>query len=180
VSGSNHVLVVGGQRSGKSRFAEDLVVRSGRRPIYIATATAGDNEMADRISKHRARRGDGWTTIEAPLALASAITKEADAEVAVLVDCLTLWLANLIAAERKIERETAALLAALAAATGPVVLVSNEVGGGIIPDNPLARRYADALGVLNQAVAAEVNRVVVMAAGQPLLVKPSRISEIEL
>jgi adenosylcobinamide kinase/adenosylcobinamide-phosphate guanylyltransferase len=180
VNAPSHVLVVGGQRSGKSRFAEDLVVRSGHRPVYVATATAGDSEMADRIAKHRQRRGEGWTTVEAPLALPSAITKETSAGVAVLVDCLTLWLANLIAAEREVEWETAALVAALAAAAGPVVLVSNEVGSGIIPDNPLARRYADALGVLNQAVAAEVDRVVFVAAGQPVLVKPSRISEIEL
>lgn len=180
MTGSEHILVLGGQRSGKSRFAEELVAKSGRRPVYVATATAGDEEMAARIAVHRHRRGDAWTTIEAPLELPATLGSAAAADAAVLVDCLTLWVANLMAAERDIDRDTDALVAALSDAEGPVVVVSNEVGAGVIPDNPLARRYADALGTLNQRVAAAVGRVIVMAAGQPLVVKPSSATEISL
>lgn len=180
MTGSEHILVLGGQRSGKSRFAEELVAKSGRRPVYVATATAGDEEMAARIAVHRHGRGDAWTTIEAPLELSATLHTAAAADAAVLVDCLTLWLANLMAAERDVDRYTDALVAALSDAGGPVVLVSNEVGAGVIPDNPFARRYADALGTLNQRVAGAVGRVVVMAAGQPLLVKPSPAPEISL
>lgn len=180
VSALPHILVVGGQRSGKSRFAEDLVLRSGRRPVYIATGAARDEEMTERIALHRARRGSEWTTVEAPLDLAGALAQTAGEGVAVLVDCLTLWLSNLVEAERDVDRETGALLAALADAAGPVVLVSNEVGSGVIPANALARHYADALGTLNQRVGAEVGRVVFMAAGQPVVVKPSQVPEISL
>jgi len=180
MSAVRHVLVVGGQRSGKSRFAEELVAGSGRRPVYIATATAGDDEMAARIAAHRDRRGTAWTTIEEPLDLAVTLGREAAADAAVLVDCLTLWLGNLMAAKRDIARETETLVAALSAAAGPVVIVSNEVGAGIIPDNPLARSYADALGILNQRIAEAVGRVVLMAAGQPVLLKPSPTPEITL
>jgi adenosylcobinamide kinase / adenosylcobinamide-phosphate guanylyltransferase len=180
VSMSPHILVLGGQRSGKSRFAEDLVTRSGRRPVYIATGAARDDEMTERIALHRARRGPEWTTVEAPLDLAGALAGEAGEGVAVLVDCLTLWLSNLIEAGRDVDRETEALIATLAETVAPVVLVSNEVGSGIIPVNALARRYADALGTLNQRVAAAVGRVVFMAAGQPVVVKPSQIPEISL
>jgi adenosylcobinamide kinase/adenosylcobinamide-phosphate guanylyltransferase len=178
--GGRHILVIGGQRSGKSRFAERLVTGSGRRPVYIATATADDDEMAARIAAHRARRGDAWTTIEAPLDVPATLGRAATRDAAVLVDCLTLWLANLLSAQRDVGDETAALVAALSAAAGPVVVVSNEVGAGIIPDNALARSYADVLGVLNQRVAAAVGRVVFMAAGQPLVVKPSQTPEIAL
>lgn len=180
MSAAKDVLVIGGQRSGKSRFAEHLVTQSGRRPVYLATATPGDEEMAARIAAHRNRRGEGWTTVEAPLDLPSALGRAAAADAAVLIDCLTLWLSNLMAVDRNTEAETEALIAALSAAAGRVVLVSNEVGRGIIPDNPLARRYADALGILNQRIADAVGRVVVMAAGQPVLVKPSSIPEISL
>ena len=177
---ARHILVVGGQRSGKSRFAEDLVLRSGRRPVYIATGGAGDAEMAERIALHRTRRGPDWTTVEEPLDLPGALGRADGDDAAVLVDCLTLWLLNLIEAGRDIDRETDGLLAALASAKAPVVLVSNEVGSGIIPDNALARRYADALGTLNQQVAASVDRVVLMSAGQPVLLKPSPVPEIVL
>jgi len=180
MSAARHVLVLGGQRSGKSRFAEELVADSGRRAVYIATATAGDDEMAARIAAHRDRRGTVWTTIEAPLDLPATLGWAAAPNAAVLVDCLTLWLANLMAAERDISHETEALVAVLSAVAGTVVIVSNEVGAGVIPDNPLARAYADALGVLNQRVAAAVGRVVLMAAGQPLLLKPSPTPEIAL
>jgi len=177
---ADHILIVGGQRSGKSRFAEELVVKSGRRAVYIATATVGDDEMAARIALHRGRRGAAWTTHEAPLDLPATLDRAVSPDAAVLVDCLTVWLSNLMAAARDIGGETDALVAALASASGPVVVVTNEVGAGIIPDNPLARAYADALGTLNQRVAAAVGRVIFMAAGRPLLIKPSSASEISL
>jgi adenosylcobinamide kinase/adenosylcobinamide-phosphate guanylyltransferase len=168
-----HVLVLGGRRSGKSRFAEDLVLSSGLAPVYVATATAGDDEMTARIAAHRGRRGGAWRTVEAPLLLADAIRDVAAPGHAVLVDCLTLWLANLMEAGRDVAAETAGLIAALEAADGPVVIVSNEVGAGIVPDNALARAYSDAHGILNQRIAAAVGRVVLVTAGQPLLLKPS-------
>lgn len=168
-----HVLVVGGRRSGKSRFAEGLVLGSGLAPVYIATATAGDGEMAERIATHRSARGGRWRTMEAPVLVADALRGVAVAGNAVLLDCLTLWLANLMEADLDIGSETVRLIAALDAATGPVVIVSNEVGAGIVPDNALARRYSDAHGILNQRVAAAVGRVVLMSAGLPLQLKPS-------
>lgn len=175
-----HVLVVGGQRSGKSRFAEKLVAESGEHPFYIATATAGDGEMIERITVHRQRRGAAWTTIEEPFELALAIERAAEGASAILVDCLSLWLSNLIEAGWTVEPETEALVTALGRSPVPVVIVSNEVGSGIIPNNALARRYADALGTLNQRIGASVGRVVFMAAGLPLVVKPSQLPEITL
>lgn len=175
-----HVLVMGGQRSGKSRFAEDLVKKSGKRPVYIATATAGDQEMAERIARHRARRGDEWIVVEEPLELAAMIEGAAGEDMAILVDCLSLWLANLMEAGRPVDEESETLVGALGRSTTPVVIVSNEVGSGIIPANALARRYTDALGTLNQQVASAVGRVVFMAAGLPLVVKPSQLPEMKL
>ena len=174
------VLVVGGQRSGKSRYAERLVAQSGRAPVYLAVATAGDGEMAERIAAHRGRRAEGWRTVEEPLELATVLARESQAHTAVLIECLTLWLSNLMGAGRDIGAATDELVAALVRAAGPVVLVSNEVGGGIMPDNALARRYADALGVLNQRVAAVATRVVLVAAGQPLVLKPNQQPEVTL
>lgn len=173
-----HTLVLGGRRSGKSRYAEGLVTASDLSPIYLATAEAGDDEMAERIAGHRARRGDGWKTIEEPLDLAEALASAAGEGRMVLVDCLTLWLSNLMQAGRDIDDATGALLATLGAASGPVILVSNEVGSGIVPMNALARRYADAQGILNQRVAAAIPRVVLMAAGIPLQIKPSSPPEV--
>lgn len=171
---AHHTLVLGGRRSGKSRFAEDLVTASGLvEAVYVATAEAGDAEMAERIADHRARRGSAWRTVEEPLELADAIAAHAGSGRFVLVDCLTLWLANLMQAGRDIAAATAAMVAALEEAAGPTVLVSNEVGGGIVPMDPLARRYADAQGILNQKVAASVDRVVLMTAGIPLQIKPT-------
>jgi adenosylcobinamide kinase/adenosylcobinamide-phosphate guanylyltransferase len=167
-----HTLVLGGQRSGKSRFAETIIRASGRSPVYIATATAGDDEMRERIAVHRAGRGPEWLTVEEPLDLAGALAGAARPGRALLVDCLTLWLSNLFAANRSLEEEFARLIGVVAGLPCPVVLVSNEVGSGIIPDNELARRYADGLGNLNQRVAAAVDRVVLMAAGLPVLIKP--------
>ena len=168
-----HILVLGGQRSGKSRFAEATVRASGRAPVIIATATAGDDEMHERIEAHRAGRDPAWLTVEEPLELAAALRTAARADRAVLVDCLTLWLSNLFAAERPLEPAFQQLIASLVDISCPVVLVSNEVGSGIIADNALARRYADALGQLNQRVATAVERVVLMTAGLPILVKPA-------
>lgn len=167
-------LVLGGARSGKSAYAENLLpARAGGRAVYLATATAGDDEMAERIAAHRARRGDGWETIEEPLDLAAAL-RRADAladGAGVLVDCLTLWLTNLMAEGADIGRARARLVATIAALRGPVLLVANEVGLGIVPDNALARRFRDHAGRLNQAVAATAERVVFIAAGLPLILK---------
>ena len=174
------VLVVGGQRSGKSRYAEGLVLASGRKPVYLATATVGDLEMAGRVAAHRRRRSDAWQTVEEPLELPSAIGATALAGNAVLVECLTLWLSNLMDADRDIDAESPRLVAALGEARGPVVLVSNEVGSGVIPANPLARRYADALGTLNQQVAAAADHVILVAAGLPLVLKPGEEPAITL
>lgn len=163
-------LVLGGARSGKSRYAEALVRDAGG-GIYLATAQALDDEMAARIARHRAERGNAWTTIEEPLELAAALERNAQAGRPILVDCLTLWLSNLMGAGRAGERETARLIAVLKALPAPVVLVSNEVGLGIVPDNALARAFRDEAGRLNQAVAAAAGRVVLLAAGLPLVLK---------
>jgi adenosylcobinamide kinase / adenosylcobinamide-phosphate guanylyltransferase len=164
-------LVLGGARSGKSRYAEALVRASASRvPIYIATAQAGDDEMAQRIAHHRALRGEAWQTIEEPLAIAEALL-QAEAEDVVLIDCLTLWLSNLILAERDIDRETGALYAAVQATPARVVLVANEVGLGIVPDNALARHFRDAAGRLNQRLAEIADHVAFIAAGLPMILK---------
>ena len=138
--------------------------------IYVATAEARDDEMAQRISAHKARRDAGWRTVEAPHDLADAL-QAAPAGSAVLVDCLTLWLSNLMEGTFDIEAQTARLQEALAARVGPTVLVSNEVGLGIVPDNALARRFRDLQGNLNQRLAEQATRVVVMVAGLPVAVK---------
>jgi adenosylcobinamide kinase/adenosylcobinamide-phosphate guanylyltransferase len=147
------------------------VIASGRAPVYIATGTAGDTEMAERIALHRARRGEQWRTVEAPLDLAGALTREAGEGYYVLVDCLTLWVTNLMVTDRNIEEEAARLLEVLAQVAGPVVIVSGEVGLGVVPGDRLSRRFADALGNVNQRVAAVVDRVVLVAAGLPLVLK---------
>lgn len=173
-----HTLVIGGARSGKSRFAEALARRSGLARVYIATATAFDDEMRERIAQHRADRArDGWRTVEEPLELAGALRHEATPGRIVLVDCLTLWLTNVMlggAAERQ-QGDAAVACSRLAAIlpdlAGPVVFVSNEVGSGIVPDNKLARDFRDAQGRLNQAVAEACDRVVLVAAGLPLTLK---------
>jgi adenosyl cobinamide kinase/adenosyl cobinamide phosphate guanylyltransferase len=165
-------LVLGGARSGKSRFAESMLDGWADRRVYLATAEAGDAEMAERIRHHRERRGDSWDTVEEPLALPKALAREGGA--AVLVDCLTLWLANLMQGGRDVEAATTALTAVLARRTAPAVLVSNEVGWGIVPDNPLARAFRDAAGRMNQAVAAAADRVVLVVAGLPLLLKDGK------
>lgn len=163
-------LVLGGARSGKSRHAEALVRAAPGPWLYLATAQALDDEMAERISRHREDRGSDWTTREVPLDLAAAL-RAAEPGAAVLVDCLTLWLSNLMMADRDIEAEIAGLLAGLQDCRARVVLVSNEVGLGIVPGNALARAFRDHAGRLNQAVAARADRVVFVAAGLPLVLK---------
>lgn len=165
------ILVLGGARSGKSAYAESLVEGIEGDPIYIATATPSDEEMAARIAAHKARRGDHWSTVEEPRDLTGVIAAHAVTGRAVLVDCLTLWLANVMADGADPESETGRLVETLRGAAAPVVLVSNEVGFGIVPDNALARAFRDHAGRLNQAVAAAADRVVFIAAGLPLTLK---------
>jgi adenosylcobinamide kinase/adenosylcobinamide-phosphate guanylyltransferase len=181
VSAANRImLVLGGQRSGKSAFAENLVQRSGTEALYVATATAGDDEMTARIRAHQTRRGAAWRNIEEPLDLTAVLRRQANARTSVLVDCLTLWLSNVIAAERHVGRESEALVEVLSQVDGAVVLVSGEVGLGVIPDNRLGRSYADALGTLNQRIAAIAGRVVLVVAGQPIILKPAAKVEFSL
>jgi adenosylcobinamide kinase/adenosylcobinamide-phosphate guanylyltransferase len=162
-------LVLGGARSGKSRFAEGLVTALPGPWTYIATAQAWDDEMRDRIRRHRADRIPGWTTVEAPLDLMAALAAHGHGPV--LVDCLTLWLTNVMLAERDVEDEVAALEAALTACTGAIVLVGNEVGMGIVPENALARAFRDHAGRLHQRLAATGAQVFLTVAGLPLKVK---------
>jgi adenosylcobinamide kinase/adenosylcobinamide-phosphate guanylyltransferase len=162
-------LVLGGARSGKSRHAEGLIAALPPPWTYVATAEAGDEEMAARIKSHRERRGAQWRTIEAPRELAKALAACGNGPV--LVDCLTLWLSNLMLAEANVEEETAQLEETLAATKGPLVLVANEVGSGIVPSYPLGRRFRDMQGILNQRMAARAERVILMVAGLPLALK---------
>jgi len=164
-------LVLGGARSGKSSYAEGLVLASGHEAVYLATSEALDAEMADRIALHRSARDRRWTTLEEPLELSATLTAQARSDRPILVDCLTLWLSNLLHAERDIEAETARLVTTLRATAGTIVLVSNEVGLGIVPDNALARTFRDHAGRLHQAVAAVADQVVFVAAGLPLILK---------
>ena len=158
-------LFVGGARSGKSRLAQGACEALPGPWTYLATAEAWDAEMADRIARHRADRGPGWHTVECPVDLAAAIDA---ATGPVLIDCLTLWLSNLMLGGHHIDRHTADLLAAIGRARHPVLLVSNEVGMGIVPDHPLGRAFRDAAGRLNQAVAAKVDRCWFVVAGMVL------------
>lgn len=163
-------LVLGGARSGKSRFAEGVVTATPPPWLYLATAQALDAEMAERIAAHREGRGAGWETSEAPLDLARALA-QAPQGGAVLVDCLTLWLTNVLLAGRDVETESDRLADTLARPAGPWVVVANEVGLGIVPENALARRFRDAAGRLNQRIASVADRVVITVAGLPLQVK---------
>ena len=169
-------LVLGGARSGKSTYAEKLATGTlfggaPRPALYIATAEAGDVEMATRIMAHRARRGANWTTIEAPLALDEAIVANAEAGRPILVDCLTLWLSNLMHAGRDLDEAADDLVRALDGLAAPVVFVSNEVGLGIVPETPLGRAFRDAQGRLNMRMAERADRVISMTAGLPLVLK---------
>jgi adenosylcobinamide kinase / adenosylcobinamide-phosphate guanylyltransferase len=164
-------LVLGGARSGKSRYAESVITALPPPWTYVATAEPRDAEMAERIAAHRARRGLHWRTIEAPHDLAGML--RANDAAPVLVDCLTLWLSNLLLADADIEAEIGKLEEALALSAAPVALVANEVGYGIVPANALARRFRDLQGSLNQRIAARADRVVLVVAGLPLVVKGS-------
>jgi adenosylcobinamide kinase/adenosylcobinamide-phosphate guanylyltransferase len=164
-------LVLGGARSGKSRHAEALVDRHTGRRVYLATAEILDDEMAARVKTHRARRDSDWKTVEEPLELAAVLKAETEQGAAVLVDCLSLWLGNLLGRARNAEAEIAGLLAAIGQFGGPVVFVSNEVGLGIVPDNALARRFRDLAGSLHQRLAEKADRVVFVTAGLPLNLK---------
>ncbi|MHB9119094.1 MAG: bifunctional adenosylcobinamide kinase/adenosylcobinamide-phosphate guanylyltransferase [Burkholderiales bacterium] len=166
-------LILGGARSGKSALAEKRARESGLDVAYIATATAGDGEMAQRIAHHRARRPEGWALVEEPIRLAAALQQHAAAGRCLLVDCLTLWLNNLLAEadEAVFRRERDALLAALPGLPGRILLVSNEVGMGIVPLGELSRRFCDEAGRLHQELAQVCGRVTFVAAGLPLILK---------
>jgi adenosylcobinamide kinase/adenosylcobinamide-phosphate guanylyltransferase len=166
-------LVIGGARSGKSVLAQRLVEAAGLPRTFIATATPGDAEMAARIARHQADRGPGWSLVEAPLDLATALAA-AGADGIVLVDCATLWLSNHLLAGHDTEAETARLLDAIATCPATLVIVTNEVGWSVVPDNALARAFADAQGRLNQRLAAAAQRVVATIAGLPFVLKDSR------
>ena len=174
------VLVLGGARSGKSGYALALAEATARERVYLATGSAGDEEMAARIEKHRAERGEGWSTLEEPLALAEALAAEARAGRVLLVDCLTFWLANALFAGRDLSAETARLCAAIGALEGPAVLVSNEVGAGVVPETRLGREFRDWQGRLNQEAARACDSVVLIAAGLPMLLKPAPAPQFRL
>ncbi len=167
------VLVLGGARSGKSRTALQLAERASASRIYIATAQAYDDEMRERIAQHRMERDGSWRTQDAPLDLPRTIQAHVGPGTAVLVDCLTLWLSNILLAERDPEHETEFLIRAIQEASGPLILVSNEVGHGIVPATPLGRRFRDEQGRLNQRIAEACDAVVFVAAGCPILLKPA-------
>ena len=163
-------LVLGGAASGKSAFAENLVLQSGKAPVYLATAQVFDDEMAEKVARHRDMRGSGWVTIEEPLDLGPALAQITPQQT-VLIDCATLWLTNVILGDHDVADHTNALLTAIAACQGPVVVVSNEVGQGIVPDNALSRKFRNAQGGLNQQIAAEADLVVAVMAGLPVVLK---------
>jgi adenosyl cobinamide kinase/adenosyl cobinamide phosphate guanylyltransferase len=162
-------LVLGGARSGKSRYAEGLTMRSPAPWLYVATAQAFDAEMERRVAEHRARREAGWTTRDAPLDVPEALLASPD--MPTLVDCLTLWTTNLMLGGHDVAAATGALEAALPSRRAPTILVSNEVGLGIVPDNALARAFRDEAGRMHQRLAARANAVVFMVAGLPMHVK---------
>lgn len=169
---ARHTLVLGGARSGKSRHAQRLCEDSGRRLVFCATAgEAADPEMAARIARHRAERDVRWHTVDAPLALGAMLAEATAPDAVVLVDCLTLWLTNVMLAGDDVEAAGRALVDGLPALAGPAVFVSNEVGSGIVPDNALARRFRDAQGRLNQGMAAACEAAVLVVAGLPLVLK---------
>ena len=162
------VLVLGGARSGKSRFAESLAHQPAH---YVATAQAFDDEMKDRVVAHKIQRGTGWVTHEEPLELVSTLQKLEFKGNFILVDCLTLWLSNLLLAERDCDLEILKLVGHLRDSSSRIVIVSNEVGQGIVPDNRLARRFRDVQGLANQRIAEVALQVVFMVAGLPMALK---------
>ncbi|MCO5135393.1 MAG: bifunctional adenosylcobinamide kinase/adenosylcobinamide-phosphate guanylyltransferase [Phyllobacteriaceae bacterium] len=166
------MLVLGGARSGKSRFAEEQVLTSGLSPFYLATGRALDDEMRERIDRHREQRGKAWETVEEPLALADAVLQTALPGRILLVDCLTLWITNLMMAQADVLRECESLVAALDSVQAPIVFVSNETGLGIVPEDAMTRRFRDLAGIVNQRMAKRCETVWFVAAGLPLKLKP--------
>jgi adenosylcobinamide kinase / adenosylcobinamide-phosphate guanylyltransferase len=165
------LLVLGGARSGKSRYAQTRAEVLELEQVYVATGQAFDDEMHDRIARHRADRGEGWITVEAPLAIAQVIAERSTPRTVLLIDCLTLWTTNLILGGHDVSGATAGLIAALTAAPGPIILVANEVGYGIVPDNALARKFRDEAGIINHRVASAASEVKLIVAGLPVPVK---------
>lgn len=170
-----HELILGGVRSGKSRLAEQRALASGLQVVYIATATAGDEEMRRRITQHQQRRPADWLLAEEPTALAQTLRAWASPERCVIVECLTLWLTNILMQDDEAlwQEQRAALLAALPQLPGRIIFVSNETGLGIIPLGELSRRFCDEAGALHQQLAALCSRVIFTAAGLPLFLKGS-------
>ncbi|VAW10049.1 Adenosylcobinamide kinase / Adenosylcobinamide-phosphate guanylyltransferase [hydrothermal vent metagenome] len=164
-------LIIGGARSGKSALGERLAVASGLSLHYVATALPGDEEMAARIAAHRARRGAGWTTHGAATGICGTLDNHGGAGTVMVIDCLTLWLSNLMEAGCDLETETGMLVEALGRAQGVVILISGEVGGGIVPGNALGRAFRDAHGLLNQRIALAADTVVLVTAGLPQVLK---------
>lgn len=163
-------LVLGGAASGKSAFAEGLATGSGRKCVYVATAQAWDDEMREKVARHRRMRGEGWRNVEEPMEPGTVLAEAASDEV-VLLDCATMWLSNHLLADSDIDAARERLFAALAGCAAPVVVVSNEVGMSVVPENALARRFRDAQGRLNQALAAQAGLVVNVVAGLPQVLK---------
>lgn len=169
---TRHVLVLGGARSGKTSFAERLTLRAGSRPAYLATAEALDAEMRDRVASHKATRGQSFTTIEEPVALADTLRRAATRHDVILVDCLTLWITNLLVANEDVARHVSELGATLVQLkTAKIVLVSNEVGLGIVPDNAMARTFRDLAGAAHQRLAEICDDVYFIVAGLPMTLK---------
>ena len=168
------LLVLGGARSGKSKFAQSLAEESGRQPVLIATAEALDSEMTERIARHAAARNARWALVEEPVALVETLQREARLDRIVVVDCVTLWLSKLLLRDADVVAAARDLAQSIAGLAGPVVFVSNEVGSGIVPENALARRFRDAQGLLNQSLAEACEAVVLVTAGIPLCLKPAQ------
>ena len=172
---SDSTLILGGAKSGKSSYAQALAEAWGGRLVYVATAQAGDQEMKARIARHQAQRGEAWATLEEPLELEAALKRADGADTVLLVDCLTLWLSNLMLAadldDAALQKRFEALSRVLPELRSRVILVANEVGMGIVPENALARRYRDRAGSLNQQLARTCGRVILVAAGLPLALK---------
>jgi adenosylcobinamide kinase/adenosylcobinamide-phosphate guanylyltransferase len=170
------LLILGGARSGKSRYAQQLAEASGKAPVLIATAWAGDGEMTARIEKHRSERGEHWQLVEEQVHLVEVLARDAAKDRVIVVDCLTLWLSNLLLGSHNVEIHCEALAGCIGSLAGPVIFVSNEVGSGIVPDNELSRAFRDAQGRLNQTLAGACDAVVLVAAGLPLQLKPNLVT----
>lgn len=165
------ILVLGGARSGKSRHAQKLAEDASAQRTFIATAEMLDDEMSERIARHRADRGDAWKTVESPISLCAAVEQACDENHSVLVDCLTLWLSNIMHAEMNVDEEVQRLAETIQVVSTPLIIVSNEVGMGIVPETLLGRRFRDAQGRLNQKIGQVCDRVEFVAAGLPLRLK---------